>query len=134
MISFIVSILFSTITIFIAINDEANQIAILFGGISILCLFIAGWKYQNPTQNIYKLLRQKIRMNSRQTIIEIGLISLLTILALVLRTYDLVNLPRVFHGDEGEIGMLARKILTGSKTVPPFSVSWFKYAKYQLLH
>ena len=97
---------------------------ILFWGLSILCLFISGWKYQNPTKNIFKQIWQKIRLISRQTYIEMALILFLTVLGLALRMYDLVNLPRVFHGDEGEIGIIARYILTGSKPVPPFSVSW----------
>lgn len=49
---------------------------------------------------------------------------LLTFMALLLRFIDLADLPVAFHGDEGEFGLLARIILTGSKKVPLFGTAW----------
>ncbi len=59
--------------------------------------------------------------------IDIGMVCAITLLALVLRTVDLRGMPPVVHGDEGEVGMLALRVLgvTGEEPLPIFASTIF---------
>jgi 4-amino-4-deoxy-L-arabinose transferase-like glycosyltransferase len=56
--------------------------------------------------------------------IEVVGFGLLMLLALLVRIWRLDSYPPFFHGDEGEMGMLALGILTGSDRLSPFAVRW----------
>ncbi|MGE3271560.1 MAG: ArnT family glycosyltransferase [Chloroflexota bacterium] len=56
---------------------------------------------------------------------ELGTILAIAAVGLILRTYDLSQIPPLFHGDEGEMGLLARKILEGQR-FPFFSSAPFQ--------
>lgn len=54
---------------------------------------------------------------------EVIVLLLLTIVAFLLRGYGLSAIPHNIHGDEGEMGMAARAVLSGELR-DPFSTSW----------
>jgi 4-amino-4-deoxy-L-arabinose transferase-like glycosyltransferase len=55
----------------------------------------------------------------------VSLVVLITVVALGLRVYDLGSLPSAVHGDEGEVGMLALRILDGKDPLPVFATTIF---------
>ena len=54
---------------------------------------------------------------------ELIILLLLSMAALTLRGYGLESIPHNIHGDEGEMGMIAREVLSGTMR-DPFSTSW----------
>jgi 4-amino-4-deoxy-L-arabinose transferase-like glycosyltransferase len=62
---------------------------------------------------------------SRVSLLEAGLIVLITLVGLLLRVIDLPNLPPMVHGDEGEVGMLALRVLEGEEALPIFASTIF---------
>jgi 4-amino-4-deoxy-L-arabinose transferase-like glycosyltransferase len=75
-----------------------------------------------PHGNSLEQLRTRLSQN-RQLWPEILFISLLTLLAFGLRAYGLARYPAAFHGDEGEMGLMALAVLDG-KPVPFFGTGW----------
>lgn len=120
----LISVLFVVVTIIISKSSESRLISIITWGLSILSIFIAGWQWDRPKLKVKNLFGRGTWINNRKFWIEYGGLALLTIFAFILRTIDLADLPKVFHGDEGEIGVLARYALTGSQPLPPFGTSW----------
>lgn len=57
---------------------------------------------------------------------EIALVAAIVGLALLLRTFDLGNIPISLGGDEAEMGLQARDVLWGRLT-NPFATSWFSH-------
>lgn len=56
---------------------------------------------------------------------EVVLMTFMTVGALALRVYDLPALPPMLHGDEGEVGMLALRVLHGPEPLPIFASTIF---------
>ena len=62
---------------------------------------------------------------ARLSLLEASFIFLLTAVGLALRIYDLPALPPMIHGDEGEVGMLALRVLEGKEALPIFASTIF---------
>jgi 4-amino-4-deoxy-L-arabinose transferase-like glycosyltransferase len=61
----------------------------------------------------------------RDMFLEVGFVAFTTVVALGLRLTDLGSLPPAVHGDEGEVGMLALRILEGIEPLPLFASTIF---------
>jgi len=63
----------------------------------------------------------------RRSRLEIGLVVALTLLAFGLRLYRLNDFLPPFHGDEGEMGTLARAVLDGRNRPSYFGTGWMDH-------
>jgi 4-amino-4-deoxy-L-arabinose transferase-like glycosyltransferase len=63
-------------------------------------------------------------LRRREVMIEAASIVLVTAVAFALRAYDLEHFPPAMHGDEGEIGLVAMRILENRSPPAPFATSW----------
>lgn len=59
----------------------------------------------------------------RVSLLEVSFLFLLTAAGLALRIYDLPALPAMIHGDEGEVGMLALRVLSRNEEPLPIFAS-----------
>jgi 4-amino-4-deoxy-L-arabinose transferase-like glycosyltransferase len=113
---------FSLLTIALTREGTYSLIAILFWLAAIGCLALLGPSIEGLTlADARAVVRQAAERRHRP---EIGTVLAITVVAFVLRYYDVGMVPPTFHGDEGEMGLLAIGILEGAH-VPVFATSPF---------
>ncbi|MBI5876028.1 MAG: glycosyltransferase family 39 protein [Chloroflexi bacterium] len=72
-----------------------------------------------------------LQMPGKRAIAEIACVTLIALIAFGLRAWNVQEMPPIMHGDEGEMGVIARGILSGV-TPPLFEASPFFSLPYVL--
>ncbi|MCA1554772.1 MAG: glycosyltransferase family 39 protein, partial [Chloroflexi bacterium] len=66
-------------------------------------------------------------MRRQAVLSELLAVALITLIAFVLRAYDLAHYPPTMHGDEGEMGMMALRVLDGKYPLALFGTFWLDH-------
>jgi 4-amino-4-deoxy-L-arabinose transferase-like glycosyltransferase len=107
-------------------SDSAAGALLWLASLIVLLLIVAGQEFgwrrlRSAPQAIVAKVSEQVRLAGYWEVAGFGLLMLL---ALLVRIWRLDSYPPFFHGDEGEMGMLALGILTGSDRLSPFVVRW----------
>lgn len=92
---------------------------------ALLTIFLAAWLQDHRTVPSQPSQTHSFKLwHQPYLLLEVGLITLITLLAMGLRVYSLQTFPPTMHGDEGEVGMLALRILSDDP-LPLFATTIF---------
>jgi 4-amino-4-deoxy-L-arabinose transferase-like glycosyltransferase len=122
---FIFAILFGVGTIYFSKNPESGKLSLIPWLISIALLVSAGIIFDR--MDLFAWLKRIENMSPealRHVYIEIAVVSVITQIAFMLRATSLDHFPAVMHGDEGEIGMEALRVLGIGNPISPFDTGW----------
>jgi len=106
--------------------DPGRLIAAWLSGI---VLFLAGMLlYQRQTNGGSANLKTAFRaaFSDRAEVLSVAAIAVLTLAAFFIRADNLGGLPMNVHGDEGDMGLIARAIMLGESR-NPFVTSWLDF-------
>jgi 4-amino-4-deoxy-L-arabinose transferase-like glycosyltransferase len=120
----IMALLCSVLASWIATHDEPSLAAACLWIASLFLIALAALRYDHFS---FASLRTRDLLRRRELVAEVGLVALVTLLAFVLRAYDLEHFPTRFHGDEAEMGLMALRILAGKDPVPLFATGWLDH-------
>ncbi|HSH80319.1 MAG TPA: glycosyltransferase family 39 protein [Herpetosiphonaceae bacterium] len=103
----------------LAVRSPLNPAAFMLWIVALAALLLGAWLEDRRVahQPLPRLGGQ------RMPVLETAALICLTLLAFGLRAYDLAHYPAPFHGDEGEMGLMALRILEG-RPLPPFGIGW----------
>ena len=106
----------------LAVRSPLNPAAFVLWIVALAALLLGAWLEDRRVahQPLPRLGGQ------RMPVLETAALICLTLLAFGLRAYDLAHHPAPFHGDEGEMGLIALQILEG-QPVPPFATRWLDH-------
>lgn len=125
-ISFLIySIVLSIITVFLSTSDSFFTLSLISWLLSIILLLLSGLSYDQIGlfEYVNRLKAIKIK-DHKETVIEISTIFIITSIAFYLRVAYLDIVPVAVHGDEGEMGMEALRVLGIGEPLAPFRVGW----------
>lgn len=125
-ISFMVySIVLSFITVFLSTSDSFFTLSLISWLLSIILLLLSGLSYDQIKlfEFVNGLKEIKIK-DHKEAVIEISTIFIITSIAFYLRVAYLDIVPVAVHGDEGEMGMEALRVLGIGEPLAPFRVGW----------
>lgn len=112
----------SILAAWLAARDPFSLFANYLWLASLLLIVLAAWRYDGLGRHTLRAWLAQWRQRAWWG--EAALVVVLTLVAFVLRAYDLEHFPPPMHGDEGEIGMLALRVLEGKEPLPLFATSW----------
>jgi 4-amino-4-deoxy-L-arabinose transferase-like glycosyltransferase len=106
--------------------DPARLIAAWFVG--MVLFLVAVFLYQRQTSDRSGSLRTALKaaFSDRAEILALATIAVLTVGAFLARADNLGGLPMNVHGDEGDMGLIARAIMLGEAR-NPFVTSWLDF-------
>jgi 4-amino-4-deoxy-L-arabinose transferase-like glycosyltransferase len=125
-ISFLIySIVLSIITVFLSTLDSFFTLSLISWLLSIILLVLSGLSYDQIRlfEYVNRLKAIKIQ-DHKEAVIEISTIFIITSIAFYLRVAYLDIVPVAVHGDEGEMGMQALRVLGIGEPLAPFRVGW----------
>ena len=125
-ISFMVySILLSFITVFLSTSDSFLTLSLIVWLLSIILLLLSGLSYDQIKlfEFVNGLKEIKIK-DHKEAVIEISALFIITSIAFYLRVAYLDIVPVAVHGDEGEMGMEALRVLGFGEPLAPFRLGW----------
>ncbi len=125
-ISFLIySIILCFVTVYLSNSDSFFTLSLVSWISSLILLIIAGIYFdQKQPFNFVKRLRKLNFKENKEKIIEILAITIITLLAFYLRIAYLDIVPVAVHGDEGEMGMEALRVLGIGEPLAPFRTGW----------
>ncbi len=95
---------------------------------SIGLLFTAGIIYDQPHPRArWKEILNLNYLSRKKLLFEALIVLSITAIALALRSINLNAYPPMFHGDEGEMGMEALRVLGKGDPLPLFGTGWFNF-------
>ncbi|PKO10482.1 MAG: hypothetical protein CVU40_05105 [Chloroflexi bacterium HGW-Chloroflexi-2] len=132
---FIYSIVLSIITVFLSTSDSFFTLSLISWLLSIILLVLSGLSYDQIRlfEYVNRLKAIKIQ-DHKEAVIEISTIFIITSIAFYLRVAYLDIVPVAVHGDEGEMGMQALRVLGIGEPLAPFRVGWGSSSKFILLY
>ena len=112
----------SLLTVALTLKDTYSVLALVLWSGALGCLVALGPSLDRlPLRHVWYWLRVPFTKQHRP---ELGTVLAIMLVGFVLRVYNLELVPPLFHGDEGEMGLLARRIMNGAQ-FPFFSTSPF---------
>ncbi len=122
---FVLAILFGTGAVDFSKNPEAGSLSLILWLTSIILIILTGMVFDkaNPFAWLKRIEKLPLKMR-KHLFIEISIVAVITEIALFLRATDLDHFPAVMHGDEGEIGMEALRVLGIGNPIAPFGTGW----------
>jgi 4-amino-4-deoxy-L-arabinose transferase-like glycosyltransferase len=122
---FIYAVLFGIGAIYFSKNPGFDILSLVLWLIFIVLIISAGIIFDRVKPFAWlKRIKNFSPVSRRRLVIEISIISVITAVALALRVTHLDLYPHVMHGDEGETGMDALRVLGFGDPLPPFGVGW----------
>jgi len=122
---FIYAVLFGIGAVYFSTNPESSAISVTLWLITIALIISAGIVFDRVKPFAWiKRFKNLSPMSRRNFLIEISIVTIITGVALALRVTKLDLFPHVMHGDEGETGMEALRVLGVGDFLPPFGVGW----------
>jgi len=119
------AILFGAAAVYFSTAAQSGTLSFILWLAMIVSLISAGIVFDQIASWLWlKKIKQMPPQAQRRLLIEILLLLLITEIALLLRVTHLNQLPLALHGDEGEVGMAALKILESGSPTSPFGVGW----------
>jgi 4-amino-4-deoxy-L-arabinose transferase-like glycosyltransferase len=114
---------------YIANSFPFSPLSVILWIISIGLLLSAGIVHDHlqPSAWIRRIKNLDI-VSRRNLIIEVLLVIIITGVALALRAIDLEHYPPMMHGDEGEMGLEALRVLGKGDPLALFESGWFGFA------
>ncbi len=106
----------------LAVRSPLNPAAFILWIVALAALLLGAWL--EDRQAVHQPLPRL--GGQRMPVLETAALICLTLLAFGLRAYDLAHHPAPFHGDEGEMGLIALRILRG-EPVAPFATGWLDH-------
>ena len=93
--------------------------------VSVGLLITAGILYDRISLTGWiKRFKNLENASKRKLVFEVVMVGLITIVALVLRLPDLEHIPPMLHGDEGEFGVEALRVMGVGEPLRPFAAGW----------
>lgn len=122
---FVAAILSEVGAVYFSGSQETAILSLILWLIAIALIMSAGivFDWVNPFTGL-KRIRGLSPESKKYLFIEVGLVTAITAIALLLRVTNLEVYPHVMHGDEGEMGMEALRVLGIGDPIPPFWVGW----------
>jgi 4-amino-4-deoxy-L-arabinose transferase-like glycosyltransferase len=112
----------SLVAVLLAIRDTYSVPALIVWLVALVCLLLLGPSEDRLTpRHLAHWLRLPLTRQHRP---ELGTVLAITLVGFGMRIYSLDTIPPLFHGDEGEMGLLARRIMNG-EPMPFFSTAPF---------
>jgi 4-amino-4-deoxy-L-arabinose transferase-like glycosyltransferase len=122
---FVFAILFGIGGVYFSRNPESGTVSLILWLISIALIMLAGVIFDKAEPFAWlKRIENLPPEARRQVFIEIAIVFLITEIALLLRVTNLDHFPPSIHGDEGEMGMEALRVLGIGNPITPFGVGW----------
>ncbi len=119
------SLIFCLITLYLSTFDSFYAISIITWFISIFLILLSGLYFdQFNLKDFLRKLREINFNENRETIIEVIILTIITLVAFYLRVVYLNIVPVAVHGDEGEMGMEALRVLGIGEPLAPFRTGW----------
>ena len=120
-----IAALCSGLAIWAASSDQGGLVAGCLWFASLSSILLAALLRDRFTfQRLRSWCSRIALLRRRDVALEAMLILLVTAVAFALRAYDLEHFPPPMHGDEGEIGLVALRILENRNPPAPFATSW----------
>jgi len=125
-ISFLIySIVLSIITVFLSTSDSFFTLSLISWLLSIILLLLSGLSFDQIRLYEYVNRLKSIKIKDhKEAVIEISTLFIITSIAFYLRIVYLDIVPVAVHGDEGEMGMEALRVLGIGESLAPFRVGW----------
>ena len=114
--------LLSTLTVALTWHDRYSSIGVALWALVIGLLVVGAARLDRL--DLGSLARKARLLASPSVRPEVASVVAITLVGLGLRVYDLNGFPPPFHGDEGEMGLLALQIMNGQR-FPVFTTSPF---------
>ena len=122
---FVFAVLFGIGGVYFSKNPESGTVSLILWLTSIVLLLLAGIVFDEVKPFAWLKRIENLPLEERrQVFIEIALIIVITEIALFLRVTYLDYFPPSMHGDEGEMGMEALRVLGIGNPITPFGVGW----------
>ena len=122
---FIFAVLFGIGAVYFSKSPESGSLSLILWLTSIALIISAGIVFDRVDSFAWlKRIKQMSSEARRYLFIEIALVSVITEIALMLRATSLDHFPAGMHGDEGEIGMEALRVLGIGNPITPFGTGW----------
>lgn len=109
----------------IASRDPYSLISDCLWLAAVLMILLAALRHDRV--GLAQLRAAWFKLQRREILIELGLLGFISLVALILRVYDLEHYPLSLHGDEGEIGALALRVVAGREPLPLWGTTWFDF-------
>lgn len=110
---------------FLSPKTSNGTIATILWTTSIGILFAAGIVFDKIRPFSWKKHVASLDAKARRNFyLEIAAVTVITVLALLLRVIKLDQFPTSMHGDEGEIGMEALRFLGIGEPITPLGIGW----------
>lgn len=104
---------------------DHGSLPLFFWLISIGLVFIAGVVFDKVDFLAWLKQFRSLSPDARKSFfIEISIVAAITEIAFFLRAAELDHFPVMMHGDEGEIGMEALRVLGIGNPIDPFGTGW----------
>jgi 4-amino-4-deoxy-L-arabinose transferase-like glycosyltransferase len=124
----LIATLCSGIAAWIALRNESSLAANYLWLASLFLIMLAALHHDRFSLVQWRATSLTLSaLRRRGTALEVGLVVLVAVVAFVLRAYDLYHYPPPMHGDEGEMGLMALRILEGRNPLPLFATGWFDH-------
>ncbi len=119
------ALLMSATATWISLRDEFSVVANVLWLCALPLMLIAALSHDGITLSVWRAHIASLRR--RTGALEVVAIGAITLIAFVLRAYDLAHFPPSMHGDEGEMGMLALRVLDGKEPLALFGTYWLDH-------
>ncbi|MGQ9586394.1 MAG: ArnT family glycosyltransferase [Anaerolineae bacterium] len=123
-----IAVLCSAVAAWLATQQEISMLSVYLWLIALFLTVLGAVLHDRRIPRTGPGWRARLAQLRRQEVLlEVLLVILMTAAAFGLRAYDLDHYPPFMHGDEGEMGMVALRILEGPDPVPPFRTYWLDH-------
>ena len=112
------ALLCSVAATWISVRDEFSITAYALWLLALPLAVVAALHHDRVDPGAWRSLAARARRPA--VALELMALAGVTAVAFVLRAYDLAHFPPAMHGDEGEMGMLALRVLDRKEPLAPF--------------
>ena len=121
----VIAALCSALAAWISTRDEFSVIAIYLWLASLALLMLTALRHDRIGLPQWHAALTALR--HRALALEVMMVVVLTLIAFALRAHDLDHYPPPMHGDEGEMGLMALRVLEGKPPLAFFGTFWLDH-------
>jgi 4-amino-4-deoxy-L-arabinose transferase-like glycosyltransferase len=121
----ILAVLFGIGAVYFSKSPQSGTTSLILWLTSIALIISAGIVFDRVDLFIWPKRIDNLPLEARRRLfIEMAMLFVITVIALFLRVTNLDHFPSTMHGDEGEMGMEALRVLGIGTPITPFGLGW----------